>query len=224
MSNEFCLLLLEGLFTLIAALLTAWFAIYFYHKQKEYELVKQRYLDGAIDVIASEIDVSLGVFNHNWARCLNILKSFRDNEDNFDINDLNIGFIDYQSTNFNQVAHNRLHNLTGTLAYWDVYQQVMAFVTSNVELMQHEITDTIKAKITTDSINADRKKIVKDAFELLHKIQKESHEFAYLSEELQAIASLLEQEKLSIKKVKTFKDKKEVIHSISNIKSRYKDY
>jgi len=224
MSTEICIVLLEGTFTLIAALLTAWFALFFYHKQKEYELVKQRYLDGSVDVIASEIDDSLGVFNHNWARCLNVLKKYRDMEQDFDIKDLDIGFIDYEARHFHQIAHYRLHALTGSLCYWHMYQKIMAFVTNNIAIMQHEIPDTIKTKLTSEAIEADHQIIVEDAFKLLRKIQKKSHEFAHFSEELHTIAAILEQEKLSVKKVKDFKEKDEIKNSINNINTRYKEY
>ena len=56
MNTEVCIALIQGVFTIVAALLTAWFALSFYHRQKEYEIVKQRYLDGSIDVLASEIE------------------------------------------------------------------------------------------------------------------------------------------------------------------------
>ena len=223
MNTEACIALIQGVFTIVAALLTAWFALSLYHRQKEYELVKQRYLDGSVDVLASEIENSLGVFNHNWARCLNILKTYRDAGELFDIKDLDTGFIEYESVHFNQIAHYRLHSLTNTYVYWNIYQKTLAFVTNSVSLMQHEIPDVIKAKITTDAIDSDQSAIVDDAFERLKKLQKESHKFSFLSNELQTIATLLEQEKLSLKNIKVFKDKPEITKSIDNMNTIFKD-
>ena len=223
MNTEVCVALIQGAFTIMAALLTAWFALTFYYRQKEYELVKQRYLDGSVDVIASEIDTSLGVFNHNWARCLNILKTYRDAGELFDTNDLDIGFIEYESVNFNQIAHYRLHALTGSQVYWHIYQKTLAFVTNSVTLMQHEIPDVIKAKLKTEAIDATKDIIVEDAFDRLRTLQEESHKFSFLSSELQVIATLLEQEKLSVKKIKTFNKRSEIIKSINNINSIFKD-
>jgi len=223
MKIEMCIAIIQGTFTLVAAISTAWFALWFYHKQKEYELVKQRYLEGSVDVIASEIDNSLGIFNHNWARCLNLVKAYRDQEDNFDIKELDSGFIEYEVVNFHQIEHHRLFTLTGTLIYWKMYQLILAFVTSSVSVMQHEIPDAIKTKLTTEKIEAEHSAIVEEAFKHLAKLQKDSHRFARFSGELNNLAAILEQEKLSVKKIQDFKLKDEVKKSISCIKETYKD-
>ena len=221
MSTDLFIVLLEGLFTLVAALIAAWFALTFYYKQKEYELVKQRYLDGSIDVLASEIESALGIFNHNWARCLNILKAYRDQKDSFDIKDLSEGFIEYESTNFHEIAHHRLQTLTGSQVYWQIYQLLMAFVTNSVSKIQHEIPDTIKAKLTTNLIEKDHSVVVEHAFSVLKELQEESHKYAPYSRDLQVLSTLLEQEKLSVKKVISFRNKTEVINSVASINAAY---
>ena len=64
----------------IVAIVAASVGIFVYHKQKEYELVLQRYLIDCIDLICADIDYSLGLFRNNWVRCLQLLKQFRDVE------------------------------------------------------------------------------------------------------------------------------------------------
>lgn len=223
MNTEICVAIIQGVFGVIAALTTAWFALFLYRKQKEYDLVKQRYLDGSIDILASEVDNSLGIYNHNWARCLNILKSYRDAPDLFDVNELKHGYIEYESVKFNEIAHHRLHTLTGSLVYWKIYQKTMAFITNSVSIIQHEIPDTIKAKLTTDSIQSEHAEIVEHAFNVLKELQNESFRFAEFSKELRVLSSALEQEQLSIKNIYKFKNKSVVINSINNIENTYKD-
>ena len=101
----------ELVITIVAAgigiLFAAWLGSLTYFKQKEYELVKERYLEGAIDVVASEIDQTFEVSKHNWARCLNIMKAFRDEKKAFDLKELSIGFRDMELA-LHQIAHHRI--------------------------------------------------------------------------------------------------------------------
>ena len=38
-----------------------------YHKQKEYELVRRRYLDEGLDAYAEDVEHALSVLRQNWA-------------------------------------------------------------------------------------------------------------------------------------------------------------
>ena len=78
MVSPLCLEIIKGIFILASSVLAPWIALCLYFRQKEYELVKQRYLEGAIDIVAAEVEQALGVVHHNWARCLNIVKAYRD--------------------------------------------------------------------------------------------------------------------------------------------------
>jgi hypothetical protein len=106
-----CEVLIKGVVTFVSGAGAAWIGVRIYFRQKEYELVKSRYLEGSLDVISSELERGLGTLNHNWARCLNIVKAFRDEKEHFDLKELEKGFLDYDASKFESIAHHRLHNL-----------------------------------------------------------------------------------------------------------------
>ena len=62
--------IIRGVVTLAAAGLASWVALTLYFRQKEYELIKQRYWEGGVDVVAAAVEQALGVVSHNWARSL----------------------------------------------------------------------------------------------------------------------------------------------------------
>src|SRR5882762_1001234 len=148
MSSSICVEIVKGLFTLAAVVVGAGIGMWAYFRQKEYELVKQRYLEGAIDVVSSELEHALGVVSHNWARCLNIVKAYRDQQGDFDVAELARGFLDLDASKFHRIAHHRLHTLLGTSLVWDVYQLAMAHCSNVNTVITKEIPDTIRVKLT----------------------------------------------------------------------------
>jgi len=112
MVSPICLELIKGGITLAVALLGAWWALHLYFRQKEYELIKQRYLEGGVDIVAAEVEQASGVLHHNWARCLNIIKAYRDEKTDFDIQELEKGFQLLDSSKIHRIPHHRISNLT----------------------------------------------------------------------------------------------------------------
>ena len=119
--------ILQQVWHCLSAALAGWFAVQTYFRQREHELILSRYLEGGIDLLAAELQRVITIFNHNWARCLSVLAAFRDLEADFDIAELQKGFIDLESSNPNVVAHHRLFTLVGTHEYWMAYQAATAF-------------------------------------------------------------------------------------------------
>lgn len=201
-----------------ASALAALFAIYIYFRQREHELIQTRYLEGAIDLLAAETDRIAETFSHNWARCLGILKSYRDMENQFDPNELTRGFLNIHSSRHNIVAHHRLHKLTGTMDYWDYYQHVMSYYTRANSILVHEICDVIRSKLNSnDSINASHNQIVEDGFKIAKEQDDGSHRFIQLAAELQVLSSEFETEKYQFKNLHKFKEKPEVKASIERM-------
>jgi hypothetical protein len=64
--------------TLLVVIFTAVIGRWVYFRQKEYELVRQRYLENGIDLIVDHIASALQLFQQNWARSLLLLKIYRD--------------------------------------------------------------------------------------------------------------------------------------------------
>jgi len=213
--------LVRGVVTVLAAGFAAWLGLKVFLRQKEFDLVKQRYLEGAVDVIAAHHEEVQGIVCHNWARCLHVLMAFRDEKESFNLEELNRGFIEPDSSKFNTIAHHRLQLLVGSESFWHVYQLALSFATNANVKVTMEIPDTIRLKLTTTKITADIAEIVKKGMELVQKLDDESHKFAVLTRELEAIAGTLQTEDMRFKNVLAFRDRPEIKLAVKRLEKAF---
>ncbi len=220
---ELCEILIKGLVAFFVAAGAARIGIHYYYKQKEYELVKNRYLENSLDVILSELENGLGLTNHNYARVLNVIKAYRDQGDNFDIAELDKGFLDFNSTEFKLVAHHRLQLLTGSQIFWSTYQLALAYITNANSLLTKEIVDTIRLKITTDKINVEAEEMIEKMFLAAKQEHEDGYRFSELVHQIQLVSDVLEREPMTFKQVEKFRNKKTVKSVISMLEREYKE-
>jgi len=221
MTSVLCMEIVKSLFTLAAAGLAAWVALRLYFRQKEYELIKQRYLEGAIDIVAAEVEQALGVVNHNWARCLNIIKAYRDEKTLFDIKELSKGFLELDSSKFHRVPHHRIGNLIGSQLIWQVYQCAMAFAANSNTVITKEIPETIRVKLTTTLIVTEPEQLAEALFRQLEEMDKESHKYASFTREMHTLGLILETERLSFKKLIKLSGRAEVKDIVKRLKTEF---
>jgi hypothetical protein len=215
--------ILEISLAILAAALAAWLALITYFRQKEYELILERYLVGSIDLLASDLQGIAAVFAHNWTRCLAIIKSYRDTGDEFDIAELTTGFLDMNASNPNIVAHYRLHRLVGTMDYWNYYLAAIAFYATANSVLTKEIPETIRRRMTGSQISNAHAEIAEAAFRVASEQDADSHKYIRLVSEFQDLATALEGEKFTFKKVRSFKSKDCVRQSIGRVEQTVKD-
>lgn len=206
--------------TIIATLLAALAAIWFYFRQKEYELVKQRYLDEGLDVVVSSAEEALSVFHHNWARCLELMKSFRD-VPGFDVNDLHRGFVEFSERRFSLTANYRVNSIVGSDLVWQAFQLVIAFAQRGCAIAKDEIPDALRVKITTKDIPASRKEIADEALKTLKELDKESHDFYAFISEMHKLTKLLETQKFSTKAIQKLSGNDTVKDVLRALQKRY---
>lgn len=204
-----------------AACLGAWLGVKVFLRQKEYDLVKQRYLEGGIDVVAAHQEEALGIFHHNWARCLQLVKMFRDAQESFELDQLKEGFLELDSSKFHAIPHHRLQILVRAQVFWEVYQLALAFAANANAKITKEIPETIRLKLTTNKLNADIKHIADESFKYLKELEEQSHKFSILTRELEALAGLLQTENLTFKNVLKFNEKPEVKASVERLKKEF---
>lgn len=204
-----------------ALFLGAFIALHLYFRQKEYELVKQRYLDGGVDVVASELEATLGVVSHNWARCLHVCKSFRDTGDNFDIKELDRGFLDINSSHFQQVAHHRISSLIQSEIIWEVFQEAMAYAASANTIITKEVPEAMRLRCTTSLIAQGHASMSNTMLDDLRELHDSGFKYALLIRELHALSLMLEAKKLNIKAVATFSKRHEVQQLIERLRTAF---
>ena len=219
--NPIIIELIKGAFTLAAIVLGSLIALKVYFRQKEYELTKQRYLEGGLDVVAAELDTAFGVVSHNYARSLELCKFFRDSGNNFQRPELERGFLSLDRSKFHQIAHHRVSSLIGTNVVWEVYQSAMAYANSANSVIAQEIPDAIRILLQRDEILYDRKSAVENMVAELRKSHDGGFKYAALVRELHALCLLLEAERLNLKAIANFHDRAEVKELVVRLQNEF---
>lgn len=220
--SPICIELVRGLFTLAAVALGSSIALWMYFRQKEYELVKQRYLEGGIDVVATQLEAALGVISHNWARCASLCKSLRDAGALFDVKELERGFLPLDSSQFKAVAHHRVGSLLQSQIVWRAFQLAMAYATNANSRITVEFVEVLRIKMTNpSSIPATHTALAEKLLEDLHIVHRKGFEFASLQRELHALGLLLEAARLSLSAIGEFHQQPAVQEVIARLTQKY---
>lgn len=212
-----CQELLKGFIALTVGLIVARVGLWMYFRQKEYELVKQRYLEQSVDVVASELEVVLGTLSHNCVRCNQILREYRDMKDSFDPEQLSVGFLELDLSKFQRIAHYRLRLLIKSEIIWNVYQLALAFATFANAMVASEIPANIKARLKGQAPTAPHSEMVTMGFAEIKKIEDEGLKFDHLLTTLQEIAKELEQQKLDFNSIRAFDRCPAVVTAIEHL-------
>ena len=210
----------KAITTLIVALIVAYVGLRIYFRQKEYELVKQRYLEQTLDIICSDLAALSNAFGHNWARCLQVVRAYRDVPQTMDPSEAFAGFVALDSSNFNTVAHHRLTVLIGSNVFWSHYQLALARYASLNNMVTDEIPRAVQAHLS-GKFEADQADIVATASKELKPMLSKSEHFATLALALHQLSSILERERLSFGKLKTFAARKDVKGIVSAVTKYY---
>ena len=144
------LFLQEGIkasMTVCAGILAAYFGLKIYFRQREYEIVKQRYLENSIDKISEEIEHITSIATHNWAQCVHLNSQFRENPESLKNKDIDSIFLDFPEPRFLQSAHKRIFHLTHSEAFHISYSHAMANLKNYNNLTAEEIPKAIKTNI-----------------------------------------------------------------------------
>jgi hypothetical protein len=206
--------------TLVVALIVAAAGLWVYFRQKEYELVKQRYLEQAIDLVCSDLMVLSGTFGQNWSHCLQLVKTYRDLPETIDPSTVFSSFKDLDTSNFNSVAHYRLRILVGSNIFWLLYQCVLGRYNALNNIVTHEVPHAIWAHVS-HKVTADHDGIVATATEQLKPMMDKADHFAAVGHALHELSTILEQERLSFRKLANFSQRKDVQEIIESLRSRY---
>ena len=200
--------------TLIGVSIGAWVALRMYFRQKEYELVKQRYLEGAVDILAAELEQTLGIVSHNWTRCIWILRSLRDAKEDFDIKELERGFMPLDTSQFHKTAHFRVQNLTNSIAIWQAYQLAMAYAAIENSLLTEEIPQAIRLR---KQLQREPEELASSLFARIQEVNSKGERFAKLVHALHALGRILEVERFNFKTIGKFAEREEVKQLVAKV-------
>ena len=126
-----------------AALLAYFLAKAAYYRQKEYELITERYLVQGLDRASIQTDKCLSIFRHNWAKSLTLLRLFRDAGKDIPLDLYRKGFIEPDPSIFELRVDYRLRDLTGNDIFNHARQLLEAFVHTSYDFITHDLCTII---------------------------------------------------------------------------------
>lgn len=222
-NSKLFLELIKGMFVLLAVAAGAAIGLRMYFRQKEHELLLERYLVGAVDLLAAEVGEALGIVRHNWARCLQIVKAYRDGREDFDIKELDKGFLPLDSSKFHLAPLDRIARLTETPHIRVVYQHAMAYATYTDSAFTKEFPTMLRLEIQTDKIKGGREFIADALLKESKKQFDDGLKYEQLISVLHGLGVLLEKERLNSKVIEQFSLRKDVKDLLEELESAFPD-
>jgi len=197
-----------------------------YFHQKEYELVRKRYLEDCLDRISSQIETSLSIFRHNWERSLTALKQFRSQKIDMQKELYQAGFLPLPPSVFETSRYYVLNKLVGDKIFFDVHQLLFAFVSKAINFFKHDLCFAMKLSIEGGEdikLTASREEIFGEYLKEIDKFMEESKHYYILLSEIQKLSDLLEKERFTFKSIEKFHTKPTVKKSIANLKQSFRE-
>lgn len=218
----------EPIATILAALAAAvvapWLGLALYHRQKEYEIVRKRYLDNGLDVISNNAEYALGVFRHNWARNLTALKHFRDMGADIPRALYTSGYVELEPASYNTSHSFILKELVENDIFHDAQQLLYSFVMNSNAFFIYDLCSAIRISIEGSSeveLTAKRETIVEEYFEKMEELNKESNKFYILLQILHELSSAFSRQRLNFKTVERFKNQPVVKERIEQLRQLF---
>jgi hypothetical protein len=197
-----------------------------YFRQKEYELITERYLRQGLDRITDQVERSLGVFRHNWARSLTVVKMFRDCGKDMNPSLYRGGFIEPDPTLYEVWVDYRIRDLIGDDVVNLARQHLEAFTRNTYAFFSEDLCTAVRLGIEGGkelSVKSHREKIVESYFSSLDRLDEESKQFHVLLGELQHITSVLQTQRFSFKRFGEIRKNPVVVKSVETLRSAFKD-
>lgn len=221
----------QPLATILGALLvvvvTPLIGVWAYFRRKEYETVRQRYLDDGILPIIRQVEDSLNVFEYNWAHSVHLLKTYRDLASNTPPELYRSGFVAIDKPiSFEASRHYLLMDIIGDKVYFDVHQLLTAFLHDAHSFFMDDLCSAIRVSLEggKEGTEIAPPEVIFDTYiKEIEKKSEEHHPYYVFLGNLQLLASLLAKEQYSFKKLSKFRYKSEVLKSTIDLKGIFKD-
>ncbi|MAC35647.1 MAG: hypothetical protein CME38_18895 [Haliea sp.] len=211
-ATELVSALIMAVAPLMAVILAALFASRQYFKQRQYELILSRYLDGGVDDLAGDLERIGTAYQHNWARCLELTKAYRDLGADFDLAQLTRGFVPVEASSLRVAAHSRINRLTGSSVFWVGYQEATAFYQNANSILTTEIPESLRVHFSQSlmRVGVPYKKAAEMAFKEARKLNSEHYSYITLIEKLQRLSHILESRRITFSDLEKFRKNPEV--------------
>jgi hypothetical protein len=212
------------LISLSGVFIVYWLGRFTYFRQKEYELITERYLKQGLDRITDQVERSLGVFRHNWARSLTIVKMFRDCGKDINPSLYRGGFIEPDHTLYEVWVDYRIRDLLGDDVVNLARQSLEDFIRNTYAFFSEDLCTMVRLSVEDGKeleVKSDRKKIVEIYFLNLKRLDEESKKFFELLGQLQRITSILQTQRFNFKGFRAIRKNPEVAKSVAILRGAF---
>lgn len=209
---------------ILAAIIAPFVGLLIYFRQKQYELVRNRYLDNGVDVLLAHVEYALGIFRHNWARSLNVLKHFRDMGADMPPDLYKSGFLELEPVAYKTAHTFFLKEITGSDIFPNVLQLLFSFVHNANALFIYDLCSVVRLSVEgakETKLNAPKKDIIEAYFSKLEEVNAECNKFYIFQGILHDISHALSQERFSFKNIEQFRNNEVVRRSIETLEKEF---
>jgi hypothetical protein len=212
-----------GLAPLGAAFIAYLLGLRAYHLQREYELVRRRYLDEGLDAFAADVEHALGVFKNNWQHSLTILKHYREMDRAMRKELLDTGFLDVEMSQFRVRPNYRVATLVGDRVFWNLQQLLFAFAGTTTAFFKEDLCGAVRYAVNGGQLKAPKQEMIDEYIKVAEKNLETSNRYHMLLAEVQAITAEFERERFTLATVQQFKERKAVKDSVNRLKEAFAD-
>ena len=200
-------------------------AVYFlgqraYFRQKEYEMVRERYLVHGLDRAIARADSSLQFFRHNWSYSLNILKNLRNVDRHCDIQQF---FRDLQPPSqalLELSSDRRTKELIGDAIIFEVQQLLAAFVHNSFLKMRDDLGVAVQLYVneSDNQLKIDKEKLIEKYFDMLLDLNTEGNKYYVFISRMQEVGHTLQKQRFSFSSIDRFPERSKVRRIITELR------
>jgi hypothetical protein len=213
--------LIKVIIAFFAGWLTYWFGLKKYYKEKEHEMLQQRYLKEGVDNYAKQVEKSLNIFMDNWKLSILLLKMYREFGNQVELSYFEKKYQGVKLENIAIITNQKYATLVGGTGQYQYIQLLASFVGEATNFMRSDLYSTIKLQVISN--RPVNKEIIDVGIKKLKELEIESHKYYSLLNESQKIAEELERGKVSLKDVINFHKRKTVIESVQRLEKIFKE-
>jgi len=210
-----------GLAPLGAAFVAYLLGLRAYHRQREYELVRRRYLDEGLDAFAADVEHALAVFKNNWQHSLTVLKHYREMDAGMRKELLDTGFMEVQMSQFRVRPNYRIGTLVGDRVFWNVQQFLFAFVGTTTAFFKEDLCGAVRHAISGGALKGPKQDMIDEYAKVCNEHLSTADRYYVLLAEVQAVTTEFEQEHFTLTTVQKFKERKAVKDSVKRLKEAF---
>ena len=219
---------IESLATaILVALIAVLFGLWAYFRQKEYELVRERYLEKGVDVLIHQVETALTAFQFNFTHSLLVLKTFRDLGSDMPLRLLEAGFQEIDAISMVPTRNYLLQELIGTDLCYKIHQLMVVFIHDATNFFLNDLCSILRVKLQGSKeigIKATRQEIV-DVYEAqCMGYEEQAHKYWIFLGNLQNIAFAFEKQRFTFAGLEKFRDNRRVMKSLEVLDGVFKEY